>query len=87
MITEAIFNAFSIVIQTLLGLLPNIPNMPQPVTDSINTIIDLVGQTIGLISYIYTPIVLVFVFTLFIAVLFFDNIYKLVLWVYHKIRG
>jgi len=87
MITEGILNVFNSVIQFILNLLPSIPQMPSPIVVALNTIVSLISDTVGVISYIYTPVMLIFVFTLFIAVLAFDNIYKLAMWILHKIRG
>ena len=87
MITEAILNAFQSVVTFILTLLPNIPAMPTGISDAANGLINSIAQVIGVISYIYTPVMLVFVFTLLLAVLGFDLIYKFVLWVLHKVRG
>lgn len=87
MITEAILNGFLSVTQFLLDILPSVPEMPSGILFALDTITSLISETIGLLAYIYTPVLLVFVFTLFVAVLAFDNIYKLVLFVSHKIRG
>ena len=87
MITESILNAFNATVQFILSLLPNIPSFPTAVTDALDTIVQLISDTVGVIAYIYTPLILVFVFTLFVAVIAFDNIYKFVMWVLHKIRG
>lgn len=87
MITEAILNGFQAVVQILLFLLPNLPAMPSGIQSAMQMIVDLIGNTVGVISYIYTPIVLIFIFTFILAILGFDFIYKFVLWVLHKIRG
>jgi hypothetical protein len=87
MITETILNIFQSAVTFLLGLLPNIPQMSDTIKDSTETIIDLIGDVVGVISYLYTPTILVLVFTLLVAVLSFDAIYKFILWVLHKIRG
>lgn len=87
MITEAILNGFQAVVQVLLFLLPNLPQMPVGIQSAMNMIVDLIGNTVGVISYIYTPVVLIFVFTLLLAILGFDFIYKFVMWVLHKVRG
>lgn len=87
MITEAILNIFQTVVQALLFLLPNIPQISNDLLNGITAFTDTVVDVIGVISYLYTPAMLVFVITLFIAVLWFDNIYGFVLWLYHKVRG
>ena len=87
MITESILNAFQSIVTFILSLLPNLPQMPSGISDASQGLVDSISQVIGVISYIYTPTMLVFVFTLLLAVLGFDLIYKFVLWVLHKVRG
>jgi len=87
MITETILGAFQGAVTLLLGLLPDIPDIPSEVEAGISTFIDLIGQTVGVIAYIYTPTILLLVFGILIAIINFDAIYKFVLWVLHKVRG
>lgn len=87
MITEAILSGFYSVVTTILSLLPDIPQIPNEISNGLSMITSLIGQTVGTISYLYTPWVLIGVFTILIAIINFEMIYKLVLWVYHKIRG
>jgi len=87
MITEAILNVFQFLIQGILFLLPNLPQMPGNIAGAMDSIVNTIGGTVGIISYIYTPPVFIFIFTFIVAILSFDSIYKLALWVLHKIRG
>jgi len=87
MITTAILDALQSIASFLLGLLPNIPQMPDTIKDATNSIIDTIGSVVGVISYIYTPVIFLFVFGAILAILGFDAVYKLALWVYHKFRG
>lgn len=87
MIVEFILSAFQSVVTILLYLLPNIPSMTQGIQDSLANIVSLINQTVGLIAYIYTPVIFIFVFLAIIAILSFDSIYRFVLWVLHKVRG
>jgi len=87
MITQAILQGFYAVVTFILGLLPNIPQVPDNVRDATDSFVDTIGDVVGLISYLYTPTIFILVFTIIIAVINFDVIYKFALWVYHKIRG
>jgi len=87
MITEAILNGFYSVITFLLGLLPDIPQLSEDITNGLTTIIDIIGETVGAVAYLYTPPVLIAVFTIIIVIINFEIIYKFGLWVYHKLRG
>lgn len=87
MITEAILNGFYAVVTFVLGLLPSLPAMPETIANGSQAVVNAVSNTVGVISYIYTPTVLIFVFVVLVAILNFDAIYKLSLWIYHKVRG
>lgn len=87
MITQLILSAFYSLSVFIIGLFPSLPPMPQPITDGTNNILNIIGSTVGVISYIYTPFILITAFVLLLAVINFDVIYKLVLWIYHKVRG
>lgn len=87
MITEAILNGFYGVVTFILGLLPNLPQMPTVIANGTQSFVQTVSDTVGVVSYLYTPPLLIFSFVLFVAVLNFDAIYKLSLWIYHKVRG
>jgi len=87
MIVEFILNAFYGFTTFVIGLFPSLPAMPQSIVVEANTVIALIGNGVGVISYLYTPVIFSIVFVLFVAVLNFDVIYKLVLWIYHKVRG
>lgn len=87
MITEAILSGFQAVVTILLGLLPSLPSIPDPVIEALDMFVDLIADVVGVISYLYTPTILVLVFTVLIAIINFEVIYKFVLWIYHKVRG
>lgn len=87
MITEAILSIFTAIIEFLLNLLPNVPSMDSTILAGLNYIRDLIVGVVGLISYIESPLILIFAFTAILIVLNFDNIYKLAKWFYHLIRG
>jgi len=87
MITEIILNGFQAIVQAALFLLPSIPQMPEGLQSAFDTIENTIGGVVGVIAYIYTPPVLLFLLTFVLAILGFEFIYKFVLWVLHKIRG
>lgn len=87
MITETILAGFQTIVTAVLYLVPSLPQMSAGIQDATDFLVNSVNQTIGLISYIYTPAVTVFVFTILLAILLFDPIYNLILWVLHKVRG
>jgi len=87
MITEAIIGAFKSVTVFILSIIPNLPQIPQNIQDATNSFINTISSVVGVISYLYTPVIFVLIFTILIAVINFEVIYKMAIWVYHKIRG
>ena len=87
MITETILAGFQTIVTAVLSLLPSLPQMATGIVDATDFLVSSVNQTIGLIAYIYTPVITVFVFTVLLAILLFDPVHNLVLWVLHKVRG
>jgi len=87
MITEFILAGFQTIVQVVLFIIPNIPQMPQGITDALLYVSTAIQQMVGVIAYIYTPVIFVFIFTAILAILGFDFIYKFVLWVLHKVKG
>jgi len=87
MIVEAILNVFSTLIQFLLGLLPNIPQMPSDITAGLSYITNIITGTVSLVAYLESTVILVFAFTAILVILNFDNVYKLTKWFYHLVRG
>lgn len=87
MITEFILSGFQTIVNILLFLIPNIPAMPAGIESALAYVSTAIQQMVGVIAYIYTPVVFVFIFTVILAILGFDFIYKFVLWVLHKVKG
>lgn len=87
MITEFILGAFKGVLQFLLGWLPGLPQIPQPVMDGLTSFNNSVAGVVGVISYLYTPPVFLAIMLLMLGVLVFDPLHRFALWLWHKIRG
>lgn len=87
MITQAILDVFKFIVTSALVGLPSLPDLPSGVIDAIDYMIDLISQIVGVISYLYTPTIFILMFTIVLAILSFDFIYKFVLWLLHKVRG
>jgi len=87
MIIEAFLGFVQGLFGFLFGWLPNIPNFPDGMVDGLSAFLSLLPQAIGLVAYLYTPAMFLFVFTLLIAVLAFDLIYGFAMWIWHKVKG
>lgn len=87
MITEAILNVFRFTMDFLLSVVPSIPSFPSGILSSLTYLNTLVGSVVGFVAYLFTPTLTVFIFTSILVLLNFDNVYKLALWFWHKVRG
>lgn len=87
MIIEFILGGFKSVVEFMFGWLPSIPELPSVVIDGISWFNGSVAGVVGVVSWLYTPVFFGAIMMLMIAVLIFDPVYNLALWVWHKIRG
>lgn len=87
MISEFLLNLLQTTFNALFAVIPVIPPLPALVTNGLAFFTGIVGDTVGLISNLYSPPFFTAIVVLLLAVINFDLIYKLVLWVYHKVRG
>lgn len=86
MIIEAICNLFKLLLNIVFDLLPDIPNMPDSLVNSINTVLDLVFDNglniLGLFIRINTLKVVV---PLLLVIINLDKIYSFAMWVIKKL--
>jgi len=87
MITEFLLSVLGAVPLFIFGILPDLPPFPSEITDAINDMASMVGDVVGTISYLYTPVIFGVVLGLILSILLFEQVYHLALWVYHKVRG
>jgi len=87
MIVQAILQGFYSIMTFILSLLPDLPQVSDEIKDGTDYLISLISNTVGLISYLFTPPILILVFTVLIAIINFEMIYKFAMWLIHKIRG
>jgi len=85
MIVEAIGNAIYALLITIFGWLPSLPPIPDAISSGGSFLVDLVDSGMGMLRYIYSPALVVAIFSLFIVLVAFDQIYWLVLWILRKI--
>ena len=86
MIVEAIENVISQILTFIFSLIPNLPDLPQSLHDTLINFIDLIfdygGNLIGLFVHIST---LKIVLPILIILINFDKLYEVVLWIIKKI--
>jgi len=87
MILEAILNVFKNVITFLMSIFPSLPSFPDGILSSMDYVKNLITGSVGVISYLFTPVITIFIFTSILVIMNFDNVYKLVMWFMHKVRS
>lgn len=85
MIFEGVLSIISNLIIYVLDLLPNIPAVPDNISNAVFGFINLIFDNVGLLG-IFLPLTLVkIIIPIWIAVEMFDKIYFLVFWIIRKI--
>lgn len=85
MIFEGVLSIISNLIIYVLDLLPNIPSVPDNISNSVFGFINLIFDNVGLLG-IFLPLTLVkIIVPIWIAVEMFDKVYSVVFWVIRKI--
>lgn len=83
------------IIETILNLLKNLlfvvfgwislPAMPEGVTNSITSFLDLIFDNITLLGFFIRPVTFGIAIPVLIIILNFDKVYKLTMWILKKI--
>lgn len=85
MIVQAIIALYFLAVKTVLDILPDVPATPQPVTDGADWVIDTVASVASVLQVVYTPALLTALIFCILALISFERIYYLILWVLKKI--
>lgn len=85
MLFEVLFQAVEVFIGFVLDLLPVVPDMPQAIQDAAATIFAITANVGGIIVEIYGQDLFFALLVAGIAIIQFENVYHLILWVVRKI--
>lgn len=85
MIIEGLIDTLIMSIQTILSLIPNLPDLPSDLVEGANGFINLIFDNVGLLG-LFVPISTIkVVVPLILLIVNFDKIYRLVIWILKKI--
>lgn len=84
MIIEAIINLISAVFKVLFAWI-NLPQAPQEIQNAITTYLDLIFNNLQFVGFFIRPITLKIVATAAISLYVFSKLYKVTMWIYHKL--
>lgn len=85
MITEFFISTVGGLVNLIFGILPNLPDLPSQAYSSINSFLDLIFNTMGLIDVVIPLQHIKILVPLIIIVVNFEHIYNLIMWVLKKI--
>ena len=84
MIFEAILNLLKNLLFIVFGWI-NLPAFPEGLTNSINSFLDLIFNNLNLLGFFIRPSTLTLSIPILIALLNFEKLYKLTIWILRKI--
>lgn len=84
MILEAILNLLKNLLFIVFGWI-NLPAFPEALTNSINSFLDLIFNNLNLLGFFIRPSTLTLSIPILIALLNFEKLYKLTIWILRKI--
>lgn len=85
MIVENLLKIVWFLLNFILNLLPDIPQMPDIITLSVSKVLDIIFSNVGLLG-VFVPLDLVKVIVpLFLIVYNFEKIYSVLMWIVRKI--
>lgn len=85
MIIELIITAITFVLKTVLGILPNIPQLPNSIMTSLNNVFTTIFNNVGLLGMFVRISTIKLLVPLVIVVVNFEHIYHFVLWIIKKL--
>lgn len=84
MILETIFNLISVLVKLVFGFI-NLPQAPQEIQNAISTYLGLIFDNLQFVGFFIRPITLKVVATAAISLYVFSRLYKVTMWIYHKL--
>lgn len=84
MIIETLLNLVSALIKTIFSFI-NIPDAPIEITSAITNFLDMIFNNVGFLGFFVHINVLKIVAISAIALITFQRLYTVVVWIYHKL--
>jgi len=85
MIVTFIITTLLNVVKTVMGILPTVPAMPQPVIDAGNWVISTIIGMVSLLTMLYGTTLFAALIVVGLALLNFTWIYHTIMWIVRKI--
>ena len=85
MILELIMSAVLFLLKTVFSLLPNIPQLSETLTNSIDRVFGVIFDNVGLLGLFVRISTIKWLVPLVVVVYNFEHIYHFIMWVIKKI--
>ena len=85
MILELIITGITTILKIVLGILPNIPQLPDSITSSIDRVMNVIFNNVGLLGIFVRISTIKLLVPLVIIVVNFEHIYHFVMWIIKKL--
>jgi len=85
MIFEALFTLISVLLQSVLGILPDLPAVSTSISDAGDWIIDIVGSVMFVPFHLLGVSFTLAMFGALVLLIAFDQIYHTVMWILRKL--
>lgn len=85
MVLKAIFELILGLLKLVFGFLPNIPQLPESITNSLNTVFDTIFNNLDLLGLFVRVETIKILVPLLIIVINFEHIYHFTMWILKKI--
>lgn len=85
MIIKAIFDLILGLLKLVFGLLPNVPQFPQDILNSLNIVFDTIFNNLDLLGLFVRIDTIKTLVPLLIVAINFEHIYHFVMWIVKKI--
>jgi hypothetical protein len=84
MIVEFVINTIVTLVKLIFGWI-NLPSLPSVITDAFSYVLSMVSDVSGLLHYIFSTPLFIAIVGVVVAVLAFDQLYHLTMWIVRKL--
>ena len=85
MILQAIFLLIGFMIKFVFAILPNLPTVPEQVSNTVSQYIDLITSNLTFISFFLDVSYVKILLEILVVMIGFRYSYKFIMWIYRKL--
>ena len=85
MILKTILDIIMGIVDLFFGFLPNIPQLPSDMLDSISSFFDLIFSNLSILGFLVRISTVKFLLPCVLAIIMIEHIYNLIMWIARKI--